>query len=353
MKIFINARFLTQPVSGVQRYAIECSRQIKKIYPEVVFVAPKNIFNKEIATELNATIIGRNEGHRWEQIDLPLYLARNKRPPLISFANTAPVLYSNNYVAIHDLAFHHHPEWNSKAFSTWYNILIPRVASGARHIFTVSRSVKAEIEKHYHIDARKISVTYNGVSQGMLQRGRGEDVAKEKIILSVGTFNTRKNHEKLVKAFLASSIKNEYQLVLIGDKSKVFSETNLDEALLEGNNIKVMQHLTEPELISMYQRAEVVVSLSMYEGFGIPLLEGLYNGCKIVCSDIPVYRDVYEGHARFCDPYDLKSIGQALEESANGVKPDYAASAPLFERYSYERSAKTIVDRVLAGKPQR
>src|SRR5690348_16046794 len=122
MKIFVNARFLTQPLSGVQRYGIECSRQIKKLLPDVTFIAPHNVLHKDIAKELNVKVVGVNKGHLWEQVDLPFYLAKQKHPPLLNLANTGPLLYSNNFITIHDLAFYHRPEWNSKAFSTWYNI---------------------------------------------------------------------------------------------------------------------------------------------------------------------------------------------------------------------------------------
>ena len=81
MKIFVNARFLTQPVSGVQRYGIECSRQIKKLLPDTVFLTPKNILHHDIANELGARVIGLNTGHLWEQADLPLFLLRNGLPP--------------------------------------------------------------------------------------------------------------------------------------------------------------------------------------------------------------------------------------------------------------------------------
>src|SRR4051812_40519713 len=104
MKIVVNARFLTQPLSGVQRYGIECSRQIKKLYHEITFVCPQNVIHQDIAEELGVKIIGRREGHLWEQIDLPLYLAGMKYPPLLNLANTAPIRYRNNYVTIHDLA---------------------------------------------------------------------------------------------------------------------------------------------------------------------------------------------------------------------------------------------------------
>ncbi len=104
MKLFINARFLTQPISGVQRYGIECSRQIKKLNPETIFVTPANIIHTSIAAELGAITIGKNTGHRWEQIDLPRYLKSVDSPPLINLANTGPLFYKNSYLTIHDLA---------------------------------------------------------------------------------------------------------------------------------------------------------------------------------------------------------------------------------------------------------
>ena len=222
MKIFVNARFLTQALSGVQRYGIECSRQIKKLYHEAIFVCPENILHHDIAEELEAQIVGKRTGHVWEQSELPLFLAKKGKPPLLNLANTAPFFYNNNYITIHDLAFYHHPEWNSKLFSAWYNILIPRLAYKCRHIFTVSKTMKDEITRCYHIPGPKISVTYNGIGQTMLSDKMADTGKKEKIILSVGSFNTRKNHQNLIAAFLQSDIKSTFQLVIIGDKNKVF-----------------------------------------------------------------------------------------------------------------------------------
>lgn len=344
MKLFINARFLTQPISGVQRYAIECSRQIKQLYPECVFITPKNIIHTDIAAELGAVVIGRNTGHKWEQLDLPLYLWRQKRPKLLNLANTAPLIYGNNYVVIHDLAFFHYPEWNSKSFSTWYNILIPRIALHAQHIFTVSNSMKEELVKHYKLPAKKISVTYNGISDTMIAAGNGFDQPKKKIILSVGTFNMRKNQHRLVKAFLQSEIRGEYTLVLIGDKNKVFSESGIDEADLDTDCIQVHSYVTNAELTNFYRQAEVVVSLSEYEGFGIPVLEGLYFGCKVLCSDIAVYRELYDGYAAFCNPHDLAGIAVALKNIVgNSSANDETGINKLLEKYSYKEAAETII----------
>ena len=349
MKIIVNARFLTQPLSGVQRYGIECSRQIKKLHPDVTFVAPKNILHTGIANELDVKVIGPNTGHTWEQLDLPFYLARHKSPPLLSLANSAPLLYSNNFVTIHDLAFHHHPEWNSKAFSAWYNIMIPRLAIRSRHIFTVSQTIKNEIVNCYKILPAKISVAYNGISQRMLDTRSQRDLPKEKIILSVGTFNIRKNHEKLITAFLDSPLRDTYRLVIIGDKNKVFRETGINEGDLENKNIIIYPTLAEDELITMYKKAEIVVSLSLYEGFGIPLLEGLFNGCKILCSDIPVYREIYNNVATFCIPNDTNSIVGALVTVSNDAYKGNNINQ-LLEKYDYRRSADIILSTILPAK---
>ncbi len=346
MKLFVNARFLTQPISGVQRYGIECSLQIKKLYPETVFLAPRNILHHELAKELNVVVTGRKTGHLWEQLDLYYYMLKQGDAPLLSLANTAPMFYQHNFVTIHDLAFFHHPEWNSKGFSMWYNVLVPRLAQVSRHIFTVTNTVKNEIVQNYKIAPSKISVTYNGISS-VAQRLAGPDMEKEKIILSVGTFNVRKNQQNLVKAFIESGLQNEYELVLIGDVNKVFSATGLDADTMQQQRVRVLTGIADSELISFYQTAEIVVSLSTYEGFGIPLLEGLYFRCKILCSDIPVYRELYEGYASFCDPISVSSIVQELKKATEGDKVVEREKVNLLlERFNYERSARTIIEKV-------
>jgi len=347
IKLFVNARFLTQPLSGVQRYGIECSRQIKKLYPNATFLAPKNIQHQDIAAELDVKITGKNTGHLWEQADLPAYLSKNGNPPLLNLANTAPINYKNNYITIHDLAFYHHPEWNSKLFSIWYNFLVPRLVRKSKHVFTVSNTIRDEIVKYYHANPAKISVTYNGISTDMASKNGENCIRKEKIVLSVGSFNLRKNHQNLVKAFLESDLKEDYRLVVIGDKNKVFSESGVDEAGIKNDHIDVRSRLSDDELVAMYCKSEIVVSLSLYEGFGIPLLEGLNFGCKVLCSDIPVYRELYDKYAYFCDPHNIKDIKEKLNEISinNHVMGDVPS---LLKKYNYERSARVIIEQILS-----
>jgi len=350
MKLFVNARFLTQPVSGVQRYGIECSRQIKRLLPEAVFLVPGNVIHTEVANELNAVQVGRHTGHRWEQVDLPRYLAGNKGVPLLSLANTAPLLYKNNFICIHDLAFHHFPSWNSRAFATWYNILVPRLAARAKHIFTVSNTIKSELREYYHIDDAKVSVTYNGIATPLLKPEGYVKPAKEPVILAVGSFNLRKNHDKLIRAFLSGRARATHQLHIIGDKSKVFAETGISDEDISEGNIIIHEHATDELLRSLYERASVLASLSAYEGFGIPVLEGLYYDCKVLCSDIPVYRELFSNYVSFCNPGDVGGISATLDS----LCLNHDTFAPqnvdvLLRQFNYGHAARIILSAIFPG----
>lgn len=99
--MIINARFLTQHVTGVQRYAIELSRELIKLKPDIKFVAPHNIIHQGIAKEFDVKIVGKKTGYYWEQIELPSYLKKtHKNPLLLNLANMAPINYKNKIVTI-------------------------------------------------------------------------------------------------------------------------------------------------------------------------------------------------------------------------------------------------------------
>ena len=213
-------------------------------------------------------------------------------------------------------------------------------------MFTVSQTVRKEIIRDYKINPDKISVTYNGISSQMLGMKIQQ---KEKIILAVGTFSKRKNHQNLLKAYLESNLRDDYQLVVIGDKNKVFAEAGIDESLLTNANIKIYGQLSSEELMNMYAKAEIVASLSLYEGFGIPVLEGLYCGCKVICSDIPVYRELYDQYATFCDPNDVKSISSVLERVAGTATTERLTRDKILQKYDYTNSARLIIDEIEMG----
>jgi len=337
MQLFVNARFLTQPLTGVQRYGIEISRQIKKLCPDAVFLCPPDILHAGIARELGAKVAGRQTGHFWEQADLPRYLGKSGAP-LFSPGNTAPLIYKNNYVTVHDLAFRLYPQYNTRIFTAYYNWLVPRLCKRATGVFTVSGTVREELVRELGVPRTKIGITYNGLPAGWLEHPP-QTGPKEPLVLGIGTYSPRKNHHLLVQAFLESALAKDHQLYLVGDRQEIFRSSGIRSH----PRIRVLDRVTDTGLRELYARARLAVSLSAYEGFGLPVLEGLYHGCRILCSDIPVYRELYSNYVYFCKVQNIRGISAALERT---IVEDEAIVDPafLFRQFSYELSASIILE---------
>lgn len=336
---YVNARFLTQKLTGVQRYAIEICCQIKKQAPHAVFLAPTNILHKEIAHELDVQIIGRNTGSIWEQWDLYRFM-RNKKSILLNLCNTAPLFYRYNMISSHDLAYVFYPKSFSFLFRTWYRFMQPAVIRNALHLFTVSETIREEICRQFSLSKTKITVTHNGIARYFLQRELPTVWNKDKIILCVGSFNPRKNLPTLFKVFQQIRMQfPNYQLISIGAEADIFSKQNI----YEPQGVIFLKSLTDEELATWYQRAEIFVSLSAYEGFNLPILEALYFQCQVLCSDIPVHRELYKDSAYFCDIHNESSTHSALlellsdrtktvENKTSNPWPSYSQSAKLIRQ---------------------
>jgi glycosyltransferase involved in cell wall biosynthesis len=329
----------------VQRYALETSIQIKALVDDVMFIAPNGVVHPDLASLLDVRIVGTRKGHLWEQIDLPAYLRKLRNPPLLSLANTAPLLYTKNYIVIHDLAFIYNPSWTSLAFSKWYSFLIPRIAKRARHLFTVSDTIRKELIQVLHLPTYKVSVAYNGLAAQFLQSGHRLQPRKKQV-LAVGTFNKRKNHDRLIQAFLQSTIVDQYELLIVGNREEIFRDY---PQMAASNRIRIITRPDDEELATLYKESEILVSLSEYEGFGLPVLEGLYFGCKVLCSDIPVYKELYRDYVYFCDPRKPEEISSMLSIISADNQEQKVLPFRLDERYSYVETARILCDTIFAA----
>ena len=113
----INARFLTQNITGVQRYATEISTRLNQFDSSFDFISPKGIIQNNIASQLGVKEAGCFNGHLWEQLSLPSYCKNYNSPLLVSFSGIGPLFYKNRITTVHDLAFYRHPEWFSKSYA--------------------------------------------------------------------------------------------------------------------------------------------------------------------------------------------------------------------------------------------
>ena len=333
--LVVNARFLTQKVTGTQRYAINISRELKRLQPETVFLAPPAIDDPQLAAELEVKIIGKRSYriyHKlklpanllWEQINLPLYLARNDKPPcLLNLINLAPYFYKNNFITIHDLTFKLYPEYFSRAFAALYNFLVPRLARRARHIFTDSQHSKSDICKYLNIFPDKVTVVYCAVDMESIS-DNSQPPYPWPYILAVGALEPRKNIPRLIAAFNKLPDNNDLRLVIVGKSDlKVFSKTSVSEKVQCKHTDKKIPriiftgYLEDHKLAILYKHAICFCYPSLYEGFGLPPLEAQTQGCPVIVSDRASLPEVFGDSVLYCNPEDINEIKQNLQTVLN------------------------------------
>jgi glycosyltransferase involved in cell wall biosynthesis len=337
--IVINTRFLTQNTTGVQRYAIEiCNRFPQKIkHKKIVFVAPKGILiNKNKLNSKDVKQFGNFKGHLWEQIDLVNFLRKNNNPILINFGGIGPVFYKNKITYVHDLAFKYYPETFSFLFQKMYNIFVPISARNSLRVITVSNYVKKDIETHFKIN--NIDVVYCAHSNHF----KNLNLKKEKIILAVSSLDPRKNFNRIINAY--QQLDTDYKLYFVGTKSKSFSEVNIDKDATD-ENIIFTGYLSDNDLIKLYNRAEVFIYASLFEGFGMPPLEAQASGCPCIVSNKTSLPEVYLDSVEYCEPESVTSIKDKLEFLINNkerrdelVKKGHKNTS----RFSWDMSAKKL-----------
>lgn len=345
MKVVVNARFLTQRMTGVQRYAVEICLELKRMLGDIIeFVSPYNIEQREYAECLSVKVIGSHKGHIWEQVDFPRYLHKSGNPLLLCLCNTAPLFYKNKIVSIHDVAFEAFPQTFSKSFLYTYRFLIPRIVKSALHVITVSNFSKEEIIKYYGTPEEKISVVYNAVGE-QFKANYDKGLKESNYLLAVSSLNFRKNFIAVLKAF--DLLENEDQnvnLYIIGDlKNNSFKTIDI-EHYKNNPHIKFLGRVSDEDLIKYYSNALAFVYPSIYEGFGIPPLEAQNCGCPVLVADIPPLHEVIENSGIYCNPYDVRDISLGMSRIIANLDIYRNLAKENVVRFSWEKSAKKIAD---------
>ena len=209
-----------------------------------------------------------------------------------------------------------------------YKFILKYAIKNSNQIITVSEFMKNDILKHYK--NVNIKVIYNGISLENFKRLPKEDEEKiikkikipENFILSVGHFEKRKNFLKLIDAFykLNHNHKN-LKLILVGndsdDKKRITNKIN--QLNLE-KSVFLFEGLNDAEVKIIYRKAKLFVFPSLYEGFGIPILEAMISGCPMILSKIDVFTEITQNKYPYFNPLDTNSISECIEKYLNNSK---------------------------------
>ena len=344
MTIYINGRFLTQPMTGVERYAYSICKAMIELGQPYIIVCPKApVLSCYDTTGMQIVHYGFGNSHLWEQCVLPFFFIRKKDYLVFSFTGLGSILIRNKVMTIHDLSFLENPKWFSKGYYWWYKLMTPLAVRTSRHIVTVSEFSKKEILRFYSfIKEQNVSVVYNAADETIFHRLPQSSTPAEPFVLAVSSLDPRKNFTRLIEAF--KDIKN-CNLYIVGSHNRVF--TQQDSATVSQNNIKFLGRVSDEELVHLYNQAIGFIFPSIYEGFGLPPIEAMYCGCPVLVSDIPVLREVCGKGAIYFNPYDKESIRNTIEKFLNFDDNDKeqlrASGHENTQRFTWEKSAKHIM----------
>lgn len=305
--VFINGRFLTQRVTGVQRYGLEIVKKliINNNFNYVILVPKENKITKNLKN-VSIKRIGFLDGHLWEQVELPLFLLNKRNFILLNLSNTSPINVKDKISTLHDLAFHHSPEWFSKIFASFYSFLIPRILRTSQKIITNSNYSKEDIHNTYKVDKDKIVVAYPSVSD----KFKSFDNAEKDFFLTVGSIDPRKNLNRIIKIFEELKI----NLKIVGGAHHNFSG-KVDKERKQF--VKFTGYLTDEELLKEYNSARAFIFPSYFEGFGIPIIEAQKCGLPVISSNSTSMPEVGGSSCIYFDPNNDQDIKNKIVQIYN------------------------------------
>ncbi len=357
--VVVNARFAVgTEATGVQRSAHEIvSRLILDDPNRYTLVSPR-CYPKHSPPSLQVKQCGYfRHGHLWEQAELPRIVRRTGRDAVLYSPSTSgPLAVSRQVLTVHDLFPIQNPEWFSRAFSSWYRWLMPRLIKRVAYVLANSRYTRERILERYGLPAEKVILCYFAPSERFtpapserLVRFRTEQGLPERYLLYLGARgNRRKNLATLIAAWKRTRARERgINLVIAGasDHSKIIYSSSSGVEDLNDPTIQTLGYFPDEHLPLLYGGAEVFVLPSLAEGFGLPVLEAMACSTPVICSDTTALPEIAGGAASLVPALEVEAwtemIDSVLFDSALKERMRTAGLKRAAE-FTWESTADTV-----------
>lgn len=341
--ILINGRFISQPVTGVQRYAREVISALVKSgstqFKFIIVMPDRNSFEPfpDVEVFRDSSFLPTAI---WQQIRLPLLRKKLKADLLWSPCNIGPMFAEGHVITMQDAATFAGPEWFSLPFSMYYRRIFPLLGRRATRVLTSSFFSKKEIVRYGIADAEKIRVIPGGVSTKFTYTN--SRIFDFPYLLTVGSRDPRKNTARLIESWnkLPANVKNNRKLVIVGREIRSFSSEGFSKI---PDDVQFAGYMSDNDLTALYSGADAFVFPSLYEGFGLPPLEAMACGCPVIASKTASLPEVCGDAAYYIDPYSVESITDGIYTVLTDETLRQSLRKKGLERaklYSWEKSAR-------------
>jgi glycosyltransferase involved in cell wall biosynthesis len=356
MFFYVNGRFLTKPVAGVVRYALELFRQVDALLEteaysglQVICLVPPEQLTDPGWKNIEIRKVGINRQNLWEQVDLPMVTMEDL---LFSPGNSGPILKSRQVLTIHDASVFAFPRAYSFLFRLKFKIVLGSLVKRASLVLTNSRFSRRELAKYFQADPDRFDVIYYGADHmsrlvsdvRILERNHLENKG---YMLTVATNSPHKNLACVISA--AEKIRRQdMQFIAVGGTfQRVFQSSGLGDL---PQNVRLLGNADSSELKALYENAAGLIFPSLYEGFGFPVVEAMGLGCPVLCSSAASLPEVAGEAALFFDPQNPADLVDKLDQFLSDPSLQETLRLRGYEqaaKFRWETTARQTLDKII------
>ncbi len=335
MKIGFDAKRAFLNASGLGNYSRNTLNALLKYFPDNSYT----LFTPEIKKKLFSNysqfdIISPDSSlskifkSLWRSFSVSGQLKKNKLDIFHGLSNELPDAIHKSevpaVVTIHDLIFMRYPQFYRAIDRKIYYQKVKYACNSAKKIIAISQQTKNDIIEFFSINPEKIEVVYQSISPRFYKRQDCEQLVLKynlpsKFILAVGTIEQRKNQLSILKALHSEKLENT--IIFVGKPTLYSAELLkfITENKME-DQVKFLNNISRKELAGLYQLAHLSIYISVFEGFGLPVIESMASGCPVITSNASCLPETAGGAAILCDPENIEEIGEKIKLLLNDDK---------------------------------